>query len=61
MRESRAVSCSRLCVTWTRKEGIVAKKKDPPYCSDGNGTTWIKIKNPRYSQIQGRHELFAAG
>ena len=41
-------------------EGIVAKKKDAPYYSDERNPAWIKIKNPQYSQIQGRHELFSA-
>jgi bifunctional non-homologous end joining protein LigD len=36
-------------------EGIVAKKMNAPY---GAGTTWYKIKNPTYSQAEGRHELF---
>jgi ATP-dependent DNA ligase len=37
-------------------EGIVAKWKDGLYTPDE--TSWVKIKNPRYSQIEGRHELF---
>ena len=41
-------------------EGIVAKKKDAPYYSDERHAAWIKIKNPKYTQIQGRHELFSA-
>jgi ATP-dependent DNA ligase len=36
-------------------EGIVAKRKDGAY---GSRTDWVKIKNPAYSQIVGRHELF---
>ncbi|MBP1622103.1 MAG: ligD, partial [Acidobacteria bacterium] len=40
-------------------EGIVAKRKDAPYESDERSTSWIKIKNPQYSQIWDRHELFA--
>ena len=39
-------------------EGIVAKPKLSPYRSDSRQTTWIKIKNPAYSQNQGRRELF---
>ena len=27
---------------------------------DGRGTSWLKIKNPAYSQMEGRHELFEA-
>jgi bifunctional non-homologous end joining protein LigD len=36
-------------------EGVVAKKMNSPY---GAGTTWYKIKNPNYSQAEGRHDLF---
>ena len=36
-------------------EGIVAKQKDDPYESE---TTWYKIKNPTYTQAEGRSELF---
>ena len=36
-------------------EGIVAKHKDAPY---GIERSWIKIKNPDYSQAEGRRELF---
>jgi bifunctional non-homologous end joining protein LigD len=34
-------------------EGIVAKLKHGPY-----GKRWYKIRNPRYSQYEGRRELF---
>jgi bifunctional non-homologous end joining protein LigD len=37
-------------------EGIVAKRKDGLYTPEQ--TTWVKIKNPRYSQMDGRRELF---
>ena len=37
-------------------EGIVAKRKDSTY-SPGS-RTWIKIKNPHYTQTEGRRELF---
>jgi bifunctional non-homologous end joining protein LigD len=36
-------------------EGIVAKRLSDPY---GPGTKWLKIKNPDYSQKEGRWELF---
>ena len=36
-------------------EGIVAKRKDDAYTPSAK---WIKIKNPRYSQAEGRGELF---
>jgi bifunctional non-homologous end joining protein LigD len=39
-------------------EGIVAKWKFGTYRSDGAQTSWVKIKNPNYSQAERRHELF---
>ena len=36
-------------------EGIVAKRKLGIYKDDGSG--WLKIKNPTYTQAEGRHEL----
>jgi bifunctional non-homologous end joining protein LigD len=39
-------------------EGIVAKHKDAPYFSENTISTWYKIRNPQYSQMIGRHELF---
>jgi bifunctional non-homologous end joining protein LigD len=30
------------------------------YQADSRGTSWLKIKNPEYSQIDGRRELFEA-
>ena len=36
-------------------EGIVAKRKQSISKEDGVG--WLKIKNPTYSQAEGRHEL----
>ena len=38
-------------------EGIVAKRKDSPY-SDTRSNRWIKVKNPSYSQSEGRQEQF---
>jgi len=38
-------------------EGIVAKWKQGKYVS-GPETSWVKIKNPAYSQLQGRREQF---
>jgi bifunctional non-homologous end joining protein LigD len=40
-------------------EGVVAKWKPGRYYSDGQMTSWLKIRNPAYSQIEGRHEVFA--
>jgi ATP-dependent DNA ligase len=37
-------------------EGIVAKYKWGAYCPDPGSSSWIKIKNPAYSQAVGRHE-----
>ncbi len=39
-------------------EGIVAKYKHGPYVSEREQSTWFKIRNPRYSQMIGRAELF---
>jgi ATP-dependent DNA ligase len=39
-------------------EGIVAKPANGRYHSDGTSTSWIKIKNPAYTQMTARHELF---
>jgi bifunctional non-homologous end joining protein LigD len=38
-------------------EGIVAKRKADPY---RKGVHWWKVKNPVYSQAEGRHELLMA-
>jgi bifunctional non-homologous end joining protein LigD len=40
-------------------EGIVAKRADHPYPSANKKPLWIKIKNPAYSQKDGRGEWFA--
>jgi bifunctional non-homologous end joining protein LigD len=39
-------------------EGIVGKYADGIYQSDGRSTSWVKIKNPAYTQMEGRHEVF---
>jgi bifunctional non-homologous end joining protein LigD len=39
-------------------EGIVAKWTRGVYQADGRGTSWLKIKNARYTQAAGRRELF---
>jgi bifunctional non-homologous end joining protein LigD len=39
-------------------EGIVAKWTRGRYETDGVSTSWLKIKNPQYSQWEGRRELF---
>ena len=44
--------------TATTCAGIVAKPKISPYREVKGQTTWIKVKNPDYSQAEGRQELF---
>jgi len=40
-------------------EGIVCKRKDSPYkVTEKPSRHWIKVKNPNYSQAEGREELF---
>ena len=39
-------------------EGIVAKRADSRYEDNSNARNWIKIKNPAYSQKEGRGDLF---
>ena len=39
-------------------EGVVAKWAGGPYHTDGTKTSWVKIKNPDYTQAVGRHEFF---
>jgi bifunctional non-homologous end joining protein LigD len=41
-------------------EGIVAKWAKGTYRTDGRATSWLKIKNPDYTQMRDRHELFGA-
>jgi bifunctional non-homologous end joining protein LigD len=41
-------------------EGIVGKWASGSYQSDGRSTSWVKIKNPSYSQVEGRADLFEA-
>jgi ATP-dependent DNA ligase len=39
-------------------EGIVAKRADQPYDQNNQRDGWLKIKNPAYSQREGRGEWF---
>ena len=39
-------------------EGIVAKRTDSPYEDNERTPHWIKFKNPRYSEKEGRADLF---
>jgi bifunctional non-homologous end joining protein LigD len=41
-------------------EGVVGKWSAGTYRRDGRYTSWLKIKNPDYTQIRDRHELFDA-
>jgi ATP-dependent DNA ligase len=41
-------------------EGVVAKCARGTYRTDGRATSWLKIKNPNYSQMRDRHELFSS-
>jgi ATP-dependent DNA ligase len=39
-------------------EGIVGKLASGRYHTDGTRTNWFKIKNPAYTQMTARHEVF---
>ncbi len=39
-------------------EGVVAKPKVSPYREVGGRTLWVKVKNPAYTQAEGRRHLF---
>jgi ATP-dependent DNA ligase len=40
-------------------EGMVCKRKSSPYrATEKPSAHWIKVKNPRYGQAEGREELF---
>ena len=39
-------------------EGVVGKWAQGKYQDDGRSTSWVKVKNPNYSQAEGRAELF---
>jgi ATP-dependent DNA ligase len=41
-------------------EGIVAKWTRGRYEPNGTATSWIKVKNPTFTQADGRHEFFEA-
>jgi ATP-dependent DNA ligase len=42
-------------------EGVVAKRRNSPYIPENPECHWIKVKNPQYSQLAGRDDLFAYG
>jgi len=39
-------------------EGIVGKWCDGTYQTNGSTTSWLKMKNPAYTQMENRHKLF---
>jgi bifunctional non-homologous end joining protein LigD len=39
-------------------EGVVAKWTRGRYHVDGSTTSWVKVKNPEYTQAVGRYEVF---
>jgi ATP-dependent DNA ligase len=39
-------------------EGIVAKPDESPYRMIRRQSPWLKIKNPNYTQKEGRGEMF---
>ena len=41
-------------------DDVVGKWRYGRYEADGVSTSWVKIKNPEYSQMVGRRELFEA-
>jgi len=41
-------------------EGVTAKWRQGIYQVGAATTSWLKFKNPRYSQMEGRSDLFAA-
>ena len=47
--EHRVVWCLELDL-----EGIVAKPEASPFRELKGKTTWVKVKNPAYSQVEGR-------
>jgi len=39
----------------------VAKHRNSPYLPDDPECQWVKVKNPEYSQLAGRDDLFTPG
>jgi len=58
MRLARRITILRQGVRELDLEGVVAKWKAGAYIADNRRSSWVKIKNPNYSQIVGREELF---
>ena len=50
--------CFAVFAKWISLEGIVAKHTLGTYVTEQERTTWFKIKNCHYSQMEGREELF---
>jgi bifunctional non-homologous end joining protein LigD len=55
--EARGKDFFKLCCEHDL-EGIVAKHRFSPYLQADGESSWIKVRNSHYSQIQGRDELF---
>ena len=51
-RKGRGAACA------LNLEGVVGKWANGTYQTDGRCTSWVKFKNPEYSQMEARHELF---
>ena len=42
-------------------QGIVCKQKDSPYkVTEKPSRDWFKVKNPKYSQLEGREDCSSA-
>ena len=41
-------------------KAVVGNWAQGTYQTDGRRTSWLKVKNPDYSQMRDRHELFDA-
>lgn len=57
---AQRVAQARLAVCSAARRNLSLHRKDwarHRHRTDGRSTSWLKIKNPRYSQMPGRHEL----
>ena len=52
--------CLNKSKRWTSK-GLSAKQKDSPYrVTEKPSRDWFKVKNPKYSQLEGREDCSSA-
>ena len=54
-------ACSPVNNEWSCEvdvEGMVAKRAESPYDANPIGRSWITIKNPSFSQKEGRGDVF---